>query len=1036
MISFSHINRFIVRTPYYTLNKFHEIPKKEADLNEFVKNLFNDTVFKEAIFLASPELFYEWEKSLNDDEDVRKKDKIQASILKYFIRASTRCTPFGLFSGYTELREAVDVKTKRFSGLDLHFLYTVIKKINADLKIREYLKFSTNTSIYRVGSFYRYVEYKIKNKKREHSLVELEADEVLELIFNETSKSTKTITELVRVLLSCIEGVTEEDVREYIKGLIDAQILVSDLDIVINNESPLSQIILFFEENIISETQDKHIVGYYKLLLKLQSSLLELDANLEGNSIKYYEEIFKIAEGFNVSFEKKFLVNTNLHKKVNYEDYKLSSKEISEIKKAINALSLFSFKTTKTNLDNFKKAFYKRYEGREVPLSIVLDNEIGIGYLQKHNSFNSFSSLIDDVRINSSQEEVNSIKYHNKIHEFWGELLTKATRDNKGVIDLKKEDLSGFISQLNKLSNSFYVMLHKVANKISIEAVGGTSALSLIGRFASYDYSIEDVFKESVLKEREDDINVVVAELLHVPDNRSGNILLRNVKRDFEVAFLTKGNKNVTQIAIDDLYISLHNNKFILRSKKLNKRVKIINTTAHNYEYNALPIYQFLGDLQLENILPALDLNIGLVNRKSFNYIPRISYGDIVLSRAFWNYRMFEIVSFYDSKKNKIHVQAFQDFVKENNISRFVMLREGGDNTIRIDLENPLMYQFLEQSIRKNRSLQVEEALCGNNEGDKCVAEYIIPFFKKDVNFQENNLSVEKGVVKRSFIPGEEWLYYKIYTGAKTANRILVDLVKPLTEVLIKEKVIERWHFIRFKDPDFHLRLRFQLSDKNKSIEKITNHFNKIIQGYVENHFVWKIELATYDRELERYGWDMIENAENIFYRDSKMVVELLKIFKKDKNLNNDWLMILKSIDGLYNVFKIGLKERFNHVNGLYNNFLEEFKANRSVKKQIESKFRLNKNVIELVMDLDKTSEFNQIIEERNKKIVEDLEGEKRNNVESMKKNLTSFIHMNVNRMTISNPRMHELVVYGILTKYYNSKIGKEKYVKSKTLVI
>lgn len=1038
MTNFSHINRFIVRTPYYSLDKFHQIPKSKSDLDKFISDLFKDAVFKEAVFLASPELFYEWKRSLNEGFDLVKKDKIQASILKYYIRASTRCTPFGLFSGYTELNQQSSFndneKLQRFSGLDLHFLYTLIKKFNADLKVRAYLKFSPNTTIYQVGSFYRYVEYIIKNKKREHSLIELESDEVLELIFNASSKSPLSISELIKMLSNALEGVTEDEIRVYIKTLIDAQILVSDLDIVINNASPLNQIILFFENNIISKTKDKHIVRDYNLLLKLKAKLSSIDSNIEGNSTMCYEEIFKIAEAFNISFDKKFLINTNLHKKVNYEVYKLETKEIAEIKKAINTLSLFSFKRTKTNLDDFKIAFYKRYEEREIPLCVALDNEIGIGYLQQHKAFNSFSSLIDDVKIKSSQEEITTINYHNKIHKFWTKILSKTAKENIKQIDLKHEDLSGFKSQLNKLSNSFYTMLHKVADKISIEVVGGSSALNLIGRFGSSDTSIHDVFKDSVRKEKEENKNVVVAELLHVPDNRSGNILLRNVKRDFEIAFLTKGNKDVFQIPMNDLYISLINNKLILRSKKLNKQVKVINTTAHNYQYNALPIYQFLGDLQLENTLPALDLNIGGVNRKAFNIIPRISYGNIILSPGSWSYKVSELTSFYNVKESKIDFIAFENFIKENDIPRFVALREGADNTIRIDLQNPVMYQFLEDSIRKNKRLQIEEALYSTTEKDTYMAEYIVPFFKESTA-SEYNVSVINKDVKRSFVPGEEWLYYKIYTGAKTANKLLVAVVQPFVHDLIAKGIITKWHFIRFNDPDFHIRLRFQFKN-NISIDVITKQFNEMIKTYVDNHFVWKIELATYNRELERYGWNMIDTAESFFYRDSAMVVQLLKVLKKDNNLNNDWLVALKSIDSLYDLFNVSLEKRFHHIKGLYETFLVEFKADRSVKKQIEAKFRLNDKVMAAAIDIDKTSIFHQIIAERNQNLLEDVKGKQVMSITQMRKFLTSFIHMHVNRIAISNPRMHELVMYGVLTKYYNTKIGKEKYNKSKALVI
>jgi thiopeptide-type bacteriocin biosynthesis protein len=62
--------------------------------------------------------------------------------------------------------------------------------------------------------------------------------------------------------------------------------------------------------------------------------------------------------------------------------------------------------------------------------------------------------------------------------------------------------------------------------------------------------------------------------------------------------------------------------------------------------------------------------------------------------------------------------------------------------------------------------------------------------------------------IKRSFTIGEEWLYFKIYCGVKTANELLISVVEPLVTKLRKEKKITLWFFIRYSDPEHHLRIR------------------------------------------------------------------------------------------------------------------------------------------------------------------------------------------------------------------------------------
>ena len=62
--------------------------------------------------------------------------------------------------------------------------------------------------------------------------------------------------------------------------------------------------------------------------------------------------------------------------------------------------------------------------------------------------------------------------------------------------------------------------------------------------------------------------------------------------------------------------------------------------------------------------------------------------------------------------------------------------------------------------------------------------------------------------VRRRFPPGSEWLYAKLYTGAATADRVLRDVVGPVTRSALRAGAVDGWFFIRYGDPDWHLRWR------------------------------------------------------------------------------------------------------------------------------------------------------------------------------------------------------------------------------------
>lgn len=108
-------------------------------------------------------------------------------------------------------------------------------------------------------------------------------------------------------------------------------------------------------------------------------------------------------------------------------------------------------------------------------------------------------------------------------------------------------------------------------------------------------------------------------------------------------------------------------------------------------------------------------------------------------------------------------------------------------------------------------------------------------------------------LIQRKFIPGSEWLFFKLYTGNKTADKILVNNIYPAINLLTKRGLIKKWFFIRYTDPDFHLRLRLLAAD-NKSVCEIINVIYLFLYKLINTNQVWKIQIDTYNREIERYN--------------------------------------------------------------------------------------------------------------------------------------------------------------------------------------
>jgi len=288
-------------------------------------------------------------------------------------------------------------------------------------------------------------------------------------------------------------------------------------------------------------------------------------------------------------------------------------------------------------------------------------------------------------------------------------------------------------------------------------------------------------------------------------------------------------------------------------------------------------------------------------------------------------------------------------------------------------------------------------------------------------------------LTQRTFIPGSPWIYLKIYAGNKTMDELLIHSFYSIIKKLKKQNMIYKWFFIRYADPDTHLRVRI-LMNNQADFGDIINFFYTDLDKYVREGLVWKIQLDTYKRELERYGNELIEKAESIFSVDSDCILSIVRILYRIQNENYRWMIALKLIDDLLTDFTMNTEEKQKLMDSLSNNFKREFGFNEYNAKQFNVKFRDKKNIIESILnhtidDVDFKS-LEIPVKQRSKKlkpIIEQLQNELKKQKDNTLLNslLTSYIHMTMNRLFRSKNRLHELVIYDFMRRYYNSAIAK-----------
>lgn len=264
--------------------------------------------------------------------------------------------------------------------------------------------------------------------------------------------------------------------------------------------------------------------------------------------------------------------------------------------------------------------------------------------------------------------------------------------------------------------------------------------------------------------------------------------------------------------------------------------------------------------------------------------------------------------------------------------------------------------------------------------------------------------------MKRHIYPGEEWLYYKIYLSPYIADRVLTEIIYPLIKKFCEQDLINQWFFIRYYDPDFHIRLRIKLNSL-KSIGEIMTDFYEAIKNETDNRSISKIQIDTYIREVERYGVDTIERCEEFFYQDSEYVQRFIS------NKTTEWHTILdciKWISWFYKQLEYTNTDIFKLTDIKSKLYNKELKLSSEQIAEINSLYRKNKNDILNSLSVENSSQgwnYHNLDWIKHTKNQEQI--------------VSSLIHMHVNRIFSTNQRVYECIIYNLLKKGFQTLIYK-----------
>ncbi len=1024
----SAFNKVLIRTPLQSM----------ALAYEEIKTL--PAVFCEGLYLSSPDY---WNELIKDEHAKSNKEKIARTLRKFWVRSCTRCTPYGTFAG-SFLASITDEPTniilndsnsyKKYVRIDMNCLTQLISAITKLPAIASQLKLYTNNSLYSVGDNYRYVEYSIYGTVREYRLSSVTKTDYLNLVLKHANEGS-TIDALCNILMAVIE-VNFGEAHEYISELINAQILISDLEPPVTGIEPFDYLTKKISEmdnvdDIISTISEINAlmketgtgIAFYQAL-ETQLKKLNVGSTLAKNAIQADLAITTISNNIN-----KQLVDTILTQ--------------------IADLIVLSKNNENINLEQFKKQFFLKFEEAEIPLSVALDVDLGIGYGDANDDASASGDLINDFGY--ANTELNTTSAFDYVSLYAFTKYNDFVKNNASIIDIKESELKQFKSKIDyqKLPNSMSItgqlikkneILDSNNFNFFLSGMGGPSAANMLGRFAHADGELTQFIAEALKKEEEEHPDAIYAEIAHLPQARTGNILLRPLFRKYEIPYVGKsGGKLDSQFLVSDLLVSIRDNKIILRSKSLNKRIIPRLSTAHNFGPGNLPLYRFLCDLQRQDTIHPCIWDWGYLG--SLNYLPRVVYKNIILSKARW------VISEKDLRhlpKDKTEFpEFFKAFRDTHNLPIKILLIED-DNHLLIDFENQESIKVFLALIKRRKNIIATEFLfneenCFIKDANNMVfvQEMIIPVYKQEHINNKQPFSPAKDIkAKRKFIPNSEWQYFKVYCGSSSAERILSEIILPFIEAGLENKLFERFFFVRYRDDFGHFRIRFYNEDMDKQ-QMLQKEFIAILEPLLQTGMVDKIMLDTYNRELERYGDTLIVESEIIFGNDSLAVLRLINMLDETSGDRYRLFLALRGIDALLDDFSLNTFNKQRLLAIMKENYFNEFGGSASLQKCLNDKYRrYQKNIFSFMNPQEDI--HNEIIEAtdvfkiRSKMNVSAIAAimdkiKQGISTETLSRLLPSYIHMFMNRLFIAQQRKYELVVYHFLERYYSSKLAIDK---------
>lgn len=884
---------FMFRSPLLPIHHFEQL-QSEKSLEALLKEYMSDPCILEAIAVASPSLFHAI-KHFSGDWPKKKKQQVLTSLLRYLLRMTTRSTPFGMFAGMTvgKLTNLTDLKLKSYlehnkrTRPDMEWLLAFVHQLENRPEVIKQVKVERNRGIQYSSRrlelpFSTDCGQQGKEKVRKESISIQFSKPIRDVL--QIAEKPVHYTSLLQSMIRLYPEVDEQKVSNLVWNLFKQEFLISSLRPPLTVADPIQYLLRQLSELDGLENEKSELAD-------ICSQIKKYDEQQLGKGLDQY---LQIRRKMREIIPESSPLQVDL--KLTAEKVCLNREIGEEVARAVECLwRLAAPQTGFNHLKSYHMDFLERYgTRREVPVLELLNDETGLGAPSPYTY--PQSTRHDD------QKPVTSQAKEKVLLEMIEYALLQKNLEVELTEDLIQQIEEGKVHQ-EEVPASLEIYVEVLASsqkdidcgnyQVSIMPITGSQRISQsFGRFMDMLESKEqEPIRRSVKREQELQPDVVWVEGSYLPaQGRVGNVAVHSALLDYELSAFTNSSEQTKVISLEDITVGATMNRLYLKSRSLDKEIRVTASNMLNYQQSP-NVYRFLREVSQEGIRHIQPFRWG--NSEIGPFLPRVRFGRTFLTLATWNLTWDRLG--LSKRRDKIEEwdSALRQWCRDWMVPQYVYLMFA-DHRILLDMENKEHRSQIWKEMLQSEKVVIQEHIgsfqdrWAMGEDGIYASECIIPLVRKQSlpsvsPVIKQTCTQAVSVQDRIRLPGSDWLFVKLYIGRERQNDFISHLVYEFAEEAVREKMAEDWFFMRYVDPDPHIRLRFKGSD-----DTLLSHLGPWLKKWgdplVKDQVISRLVIDTYDRELERYGGvHMMEDAENVFAQDSRLTAQLLRMIRHNQ---------------------------------------------------------------------------------------------------------------------------------------------------------